>query len=85
MCQLNVLGLTFTYQNASLESHPPSFDQFISKTCYIHIDRGRELPRCTNFVTQMAECHFIVEPTGADSWDQNKEAEKYNDTFGVTT
>jgi hypothetical protein len=36
------------------------------------------------FKTEMANCHYIVEPKGADSPNQNKHTERYNDTFGVT-
>ena len=59
-------------------------DQFGRKSGYIHMDQGGELTRCADFMTQMAEHHFIVEPTNADSPEQNKQAKKYNDIFGVT-
>jgi hypothetical protein len=60
-------------------------DQFGAKDGFIRTDQGGELAGCHDFITQMAEHHFIVEPTGADSPNQNKQAERYNDTFGVTT
>jgi hypothetical protein len=42
------------------------------------------LASCTEFVTNMALLGYNVEPTGADSPDQNKGAEKWNDTLAVT-
>jgi hypothetical protein len=54
----------------------------------IRCDQGGELASCTEFVTTMALYWAIlgydVEPTGADSPDQNKGAEKWNDTLAVT-
>ena len=41
---------------------------------YIHRDQVGELARCQAFVPKMAERHFIVEPTRADSPHQNKQA-----------
>jgi hypothetical protein len=59
-------------------------DQFGAETGYIRTDQGGELAHSENFVSQMALRKYFVEPTGADSPDQNKQAEKYNDTFAVT-
>jgi hypothetical protein len=50
----------------------------------IRCDQGGELASCTEFVTKMALLGYDVEPTGADSPEQNKGAEKWNDVFGVT-
>jgi hypothetical protein len=59
-------------------------DQFGAKSGHIRCDQGGELASCAAFITEMAKRGFIVEPTGADSPEQNKGAEKWNDTFGVT-
>jgi hypothetical protein len=59
-------------------------DQFNTKG-YIRCDQGGELAGCDEFVTSMAKRGFTVEPTGADSPNQNKQAERWNDTFGITT
>jgi hypothetical protein len=50
----------------------------------IRCDLGGELAKCKDFVTRMSLANYDVEPTGADSPDQNKGAERWNDTFGVT-
>lgn len=50
----------------------------------IRCDLGGELAKCNDFVTRMCKAGYDVEPTGADSPDQNKGAEKWNDTLGVT-
>eukprot|EP00804_Cyclotella_cryptica_P017245 CCRYP_016804-RA/>CCRYP_016804-RA protein AED:0.21 eAED:0.21 QI:0/0/0/1/1/1/3/0/813 len=50
----------------------------------IRCDQGRELAGCDDFVTAMAKRQYFVEPTGADSPDQNKGAEKWNDILGTT-
>jgi hypothetical protein len=59
-------------------------DQFGSKSGHIRCDKGGELAGCAAFVSGMAERGFVVEPTGSDSPEQNKQAEKWNDIFGVT-
>jgi hypothetical protein len=59
-------------------------DQFGAKSGHIRCDNGGELAGSSNFVTQMALRGFIVENTGANSPNQNKQAEKWNDIFGVT-
>jgi hypothetical protein len=59
-------------------------DQFGTKGIHIRCDQGGELAGCSEFVSRMAARGHIVEPTGADSPDQNKQAEKWNDIFGVT-
>lgn len=59
-------------------------DQFGHKSGFIRTNQGGELAGSDEFITSMAQRHFIVEPTGADSPDQNKQAEKYNDILGVT-
>jgi hypothetical protein len=59
-------------------------DQFGGKSGIIRCDKGGELAHCAAFVTQMAERGYVVEPTGSDSPEQNKGAEKWNDIFGVT-
>ena len=60
-------------------------DQFGAASGFIRTDQGGELASCSDFITQMVIRHFIVEPTGADSPEQNRQVEKYNGTFGVTT
>jgi hypothetical protein len=47
-------------------------DQFGHKSGFICTDQGGELAGSADFITSMALRHFIVEPTGADSPDQNK-------------
>jgi hypothetical protein len=59
-------------------------DQFGTKGIHIRCDQGGELAGCSEFVSRMAARGHIVEPTGADSPDQNKQAKKWNDIFGVT-
>jgi hypothetical protein len=59
-------------------------DQFGHRSGFIRTDQGGELAGSDEFITSMALRHFIVEPTGADSPNQNKQAKKYNDIFGVT-
>jgi hypothetical protein len=59
-------------------------DQFGYKSGFIRTDQGGELAGSDDFITSMAERHFIVEPTCANSPNQNKQAEKYYDIFGVT-
>jgi hypothetical protein len=66
---------------ALIELH---LDQFGTRGIHIRCDQGGELAGCHDFITAMAARGHIVEPTGADSPDQNKGAEKWNDTFGVT-
>jgi hypothetical protein len=50
----------------------------------IRCDQGGELAGCDEFVRRMMKCGYVVEPTGADSPDQNKGAEKWNDVLGTT-
>jgi hypothetical protein len=59
-------------------------DQFGHQSGFIRTDQGGELAGSAEFTTAMAIRKFVVEPTGADSPNQNKQAERYNDTFGVT-
>lgn len=59
-------------------------DQFGHTSGFIRTDQGGELAGCAEFITAMSIRKFVVEPTGADSPNQNKQAERYNDTFGVT-
>jgi hypothetical protein len=59
-------------------------DQFGAKSGHIRCDKGGELAGCAAFITGMAERGFVVEPTASDSPEQNKQAEKWNDIFGVT-
>jgi hypothetical protein len=59
-------------------------DQFGAKSIHIRCNKGGELAGCAAFITGMAERGVIVEPTGSDSPEQNKQAEKWNDIFGVT-
>jgi hypothetical protein len=59
-------------------------DQFGTKGIHIRCDQGGELAGCSEFITRMAARGHVVEPTGADSPNQNKQAEKWNDIFGVT-
>jgi hypothetical protein len=79
---------TWVYLCASKE--PPialikmHLDHFGSQSGFIRTDQGGELAGCDDFLTRMALRHFIVEPTGADSPNQNKQVEKYNDILAVT-
>ena len=42
-------------------------DQFGHNSGFIRTDQGGELAGSDDFIKSMAERHFIVEPTGADS------------------
>ena len=66
---------------ALIEMH---LDHFGSKSGFICTDQGGELAGCDDFLTRMALRKFIVEPTGADSPNQNKQVEKYNDILAIT-
>jgi hypothetical protein len=59
---------------ALIELH---LDQFGTRGIHIRCDQGGELAGCHDFITAMAARGHIVEPTGADSPDQNKGAEKW--------
>jgi hypothetical protein len=53
---------------------------------FIRCNQGRELARLHTLVDMaLTEFGYKVEPTGADSPSQNSQAEKWNDTFAVTT
>jgi hypothetical protein len=81
----------FTWVYLRTSKEPPidtcllHLDQLGSKAGYIRCDKGGELAKCAEWTTAMVKRGYIVEPTGSDSPDQNKQAEKWNDTFGVTT
>lgn len=52
----------------------------------IRCDQGGELARSHEFITEMEKRHgYSVEPTSSDGASQNGGAERYNDTFAVTT
>ena len=60
-------------------------EQYGAKSGYIRCDQGGELAGCDAVLTvAMAERGYIIEPTGADSPEQNKQAERWNGTLGVT-
>jgi hypothetical protein len=53
---------------------------------FIRCDQGGKLARSHTLVDMvLTEFSYKVEPTGADSPSQNGQAEKWNDTFAVTT
>jgi hypothetical protein len=53
---------------------------------FIRCDQGRELARSHTLVNMaLTEFGYKVEPTGANSPSQNGQAEKWNNTFAVTT
>ncbi len=53
---------------------------------FIRCDQGKELARSHTLVDMaLTEFSYKVEPTGANSPSQNGQAEKWNDTFAVTT
>jgi hypothetical protein len=53
---------------------------------FTRCNQGSELARLHTLVDMaLTEFRYKVEPTGADSPSQNGQAEKWNDTFAVTT
>ena len=53
---------------------------------FIRFNQGGELACSTEWRTMaLNKCHYVVEPTGADSPSQNGQAERYNEMIATTT
>jgi hypothetical protein len=63
-----------------------TFGQDHSTGGFIWCDQGGELARSPAFIHMaLTEFGYKIEPTGADSPSQNRQAEKWNNVFAVTT
>ena len=57
----------------------------LSKGGLIRCDEGGELALSDKFRTAALQHHYIVEPTGPDTAQQNSGVERFNDTLAVIT